>query len=105
MKLRQLAENIVQQGKCIPDRKDFLAFAFCEGTGHFGGEDRGGEKLMNALPVLLTQTQRFGSQGARDDRSDGNRCVDDVSHSSLSSSSLSNFWNVWSSMRPRVRKI
>ncbi|MFO7905812.1 MAG: hypothetical protein R6U98_24350 [Pirellulaceae bacterium] len=58
--LRQIAQNVVQQAKCVPDRNDLLTLTFRQRARRFSGKDGGGEQSMNPPLVVLTRTQCSG---------------------------------------------
>ncbi len=56
------------------------AFENHEGIADFGGEEIGGDELVDAVAKGVAELDRFGRIGFRDEGLDFNRSIDDVFH-------------------------
>src|SRR5437870_2633303 len=55
----QIAEDVIEQGKRLPNWDELLPFTFGEGARGFGREDGRGNQLVDSLPIVVAETQRF----------------------------------------------
>src|SRR5687768_11824586 len=95
-----ILKKVEEKPSCLAELDCFRPLAFRERTGHFGRIDRRSDQRVDVKNVVIKQPLGFGRHGSRQRNANGDRCIENVLHSS----SLRSDWIVSSSITPWIAR-